>query len=660
MEEGKKITKKATKNTSEVSKTKKVSTKKVKATELDNDALLEQIMNKKNTKKSAKKSNNETKKVSSVEKKSSTEKSDSKKEEKLLVNKKSDSKELEIKNEIVPENIIDDKNKNEKKDVTVESNTEQVKSKKKKKKKKKNKNVNNVNEETKAELTAEVKDEELKEAKVQVDEFETTSEEIENVVEEDNSNAIVENEDTIITRELNFSADSFDIKNKKMLNELRDAIKEYDSLDEADKSDVVQENNLSTNNSIDDIVEEDKSKTALEDTFVDEVKVVTEKRSQKYLFGDVEEDYNTWQMSVIKDNIDGEEIKELNGEDKYEEDLLKYDNDDTQKKLLIFGCILLGIVLSFVLYFYFSNAMTIDGSNVNATKNAEKIKAEKEALLKIEYEECLNASVNESDDTEKIKEMKKDLSNFFSTNFNASVYYEDLTNGFSYGHNLDYEYYAASTIKMLDAIYLYEKAINGEIDLDTKLKYTRAFSYGGSAILNEVSFGTEISLRDLVKYAITVSDNSAHQMLVSYITKSELQKYGMSLGATKSFVGTDNFGAINPSDAAVYLKKLNELINNGGELGQELKSYFEQSDYNDFKMDDLGITSAYKYGYYNEYYHSIGIVYDEKPFILVVLTREGRNEYRAIVQEIRNKIYKLHKANYDNRVDVCKMKVYGN
>ena len=38
MEEEKKITKKATKNTSEVSKTKKVSTKKVKATELDNDA----------------------------------------------------------------------------------------------------------------------------------------------------------------------------------------------------------------------------------------------------------------------------------------------------------------------------------------------------------------------------------------------------------------------------------------------------------------------------------------------------------------------------------------------------------------------------------------------------------------------------------------------
>ena len=53
--------------------------------------------------------------------------------------------------------------------------------------------------------------------------------------------------------------------------------------------------------------------------------------------------------------------------------------------------------------------MTIDGSNVNATKNAEKIKAEKEALLKIEYEECLNASVNESDDTEKIKEMKKTM-----------------------------------------------------------------------------------------------------------------------------------------------------------------------------------------------------------------------------------------------------------
>ena len=55
---------------------------------------------------------------------------------------------------------------------------------------------------------------------------------------------------------------------------------------------------------------------------------------------------------------------------------------------------------------------------------------------------------------------------------------------------------------MLDAIYIYENALEGNIDLDTTKKYTKNFKVLYSAGLEKHKIGDMISLRDLVKYAI--------------------------------------------------------------------------------------------------------------------------------------------------------------
>jgi hypothetical protein len=181
---------------------------------------------------------------------------------------------------------------------------------------------------------------------------------------------------------------------------------------------------------------------------------------------------------------------------------------------------------------------------------------------------------------------------------------------------------------------------------------------GASLELSKHKIGDKISLRNLVKYAITVSDNTAHEMLVDYIGKNNLRDFGKSLGATTTLNSSDDFGNINNIDSMIYIEALNNLINESGQLGEELKAYFVESDQNYLQFESLGIKAAQKYGEYDVYYHSNGIVYDENPYFISILTLHGKNKFEKITRDINEKIYELHTLFYENRVNVCYKHVY--
>ena len=74
----------------------------------------------------------------------------------------------------------------------------------------------------------------------------------------------------------------------------------------------------------------------------------------------------------------------------------------------------------------------------------------------------------------------------------------------------------------------------------------------------------------------------------------------------------------------IYVKELYKLIKSNTELGNELKSYFIQSEVNYLKFDN--IEAATKYGHYSNYSHNQGIVnspqiqpYDFEAYRAIVL-----------------------------------------
>lgn len=532
------------KNTSKTTKTSKVqgnSVKKKEVSQLSSDELMEQILNKKKTKSSVKKTTTSTTKKRKVTKK--TELSSDELLEQILAKKKSkknSSKKTLNKNSDIKKETTT-KRKKVSNDISSDELYDLIKSKKKTTKKGK-------------------------------------------VVDKEKVKSKLLEEDLIITREITFTEDKLDLNDKELLDDLKKAIEEFDSLDDTAPVKYVEE------------------------TEVVEDKIIKHKKDRKF-------------------------------------------------NPLIVLCFIVGLIL--VILLIVNVISSVDKDKVINKPNSQKeveVVDNRPALL----EECLKRPISDIDKTDEIKFAETELTNYISNNYKASVYYEDLSLGFSYSYNVDEIYYAASTIKTLGALYIYTKAASGELDLDETVKYTSNFVLGSSKKMKTHKLGDKISLRTLVEYSITVSDNSAHQMLVSYIGRNNLKEFGKSLGAQYTLYGSDNFGSITVTDAIIYMKALNDFINNNGDLGKELQSYFISADQNGLALNDLGIKAAHKYGEYSPYYHDIGIVYDDKPYVVAILTAEKKGDYQGKIKEINKHIYDLHELYYSTRDQMCHIEVYGN
>lgn len=265
---------------------------------------------------------------------------------------------------------------------------------------------------------------------------------------------------------------------------------------------------------------------------------------------------------------------------------------------------------------------------------------------------CLQEKFNEKDLTEKIVAKINELNEYFKNKYNVSIGYKDLNLGFEFNYNEEKKYYAASTIKMLDALYIYTNASEGNINLNDKLLYESKFEKYNSAGLSKHEIGEKISIRDITKYAIIYSDNGAHEMLVNYIGKNNLKKFGENLGAKFTMYGQDNYGTMTVGDALIYTNKLYEFAKND-ELGEELLSYFLESDENYLKIDEKEIKAATKYGLYGENFHQNGIILHQNPYIISILTLHAKDDYKKIVKEINEKIFELHNLFYENRNEIC-------
>ena len=105
-------------------------------------------------------------------------------------------------------------------------------------------------------------------------------------------------------------------------------------------------------------------------------------------------------------------------------------------------------------------------------------------------------------------------------------------------------------------------------------------------------------------------------------------------------------------DYAVFMDQDDEI------LPYDLLGQIEYMQQNDLELPDLQIQAAHKYGQYSEFYHDIGIVYDEHPYVIAILTKEGNKDFESIVKDINNHIYKLHTMYNENRKKYCHGLVY--
>lgn len=199
-------------------------------------------------------------------------------------------------------------------------------------------------------------------------------------------------------------------------------------------------------------------------------------------------------------------------------------------------------------------------------------------------------------------------------NYNVSIGYVNLRTGYTYKYNEGTVYYGASLAKTVTAMYLTE-----------------------NNLLNENS-------RPRVKKAIEISDNNSYISLLEEYGKDNIRIYGQNLGANIFLNRGDAYGNTNINNQIAIWKHLYSLINNHPN-GQELKQYFINT-YSNKLLFPGSPTTMHKYGYYGIYYHEAGIVFSNNPYIVVILTKHGNNNFSGVVTDLSSKIYKLNTLNY--------------
>lgn len=229
---------------------------------------------------------------------------------------------------------------------------------------------------------------------------------------------------------------------------------------------------------------------------------------------------------------------------------------------------------------------------------------------------------------------------------NIGVYYKNLNTQEEILVAEDDCFMAASVIKLWVMGEAFHQIEQGILRKDTKiiLKETDKVPPGGvinyakqlkegclsddmfpeSGVLNFMHAGVELTIEDLYRLMIIISDNTATNILIDLLGMDKINAFISSLGMKKTRLNRILFddsskleNMISLKETGLFLEKIykGELISK--EVSEEMASILQNQQYN-YKIPFFlpHIPIAHKTGEDNGVTNDVGIVYSEAPFIL--------------------------------------------
>lgn len=258
-----------------------------------------------------------------------------------------------------------------------------------------------------------------------------------------------------------------------------------------------------------------------------------------------------------------------------------------------------------------------------------------------------NFIFNDSNFNKMLTNKVKKLNNLFIKETNkgnkVSYYYEDKNNIISY--NKDICFYAASSIKILVCLILFEKAEKNEVNLNDKILITNDDLKQGTGVIKNQNQDSYYSILELIKLTLVESDNTSYLKLVSIVGKENIKSYGLSLGAIHTMEGKDSFGIISCSDMIIYWKKIIEYINSSNKYSSLFKEYLSNPIYKIIKNNSISNnTFLRKYGSFDIAYHEAGYIDSNNPYFLIILTQLNQKKYKnKFINKTARKIQNINK-----------------
>lgn len=276
----------------------------------------------------------------------------------------------------------------------------------------------------------------------------------------------------------------------------------------------------------------------------------------------------------------------------------------------------------------------------------EKERIRKQRLQETIYQNCLKEPFV-SEETE--EEMLKIIEEYQDKKISFS--FKEIENEYELTLRDQEVYYGASIIKLLESVYLIEKAIEGKINLEEELVYEKRHISDYSSGMEKYEVGDKISLKELIYYSISVSDNTAHEIIYEYIGIENLKEYAKNMNINLTINENEHFGNLTAEYGIKILEKAYKII----KLDNEYSSLLLESMDNDYYNSLNFKTNAFlhKYGYTEPYYNDIGIYYAKYPYLISVFTMCADEDYKTIVSELSEKIYNIYQNNIKEKIKKC-------
>ena len=227
----------------------------------------------------------------------------------------------------------------------------------------------------------------------------------------------------------------------------------------------------------------------------------------------------------------------------------------------------------------------------------------------------------------------------------VSLFAKNLDTGETYGLNADDRVRTASTIKIAVMVEAFARVAEGKVRWTDELVLTKEKKISGSGILQELSDGLHLTLRDGVNLMMLVSDNTATNLVLDVLTTDAVNARMEALGFKQIKIlrkvgsGGDSMAGRDPNnkrfglgfstsrEMVLLMEKLErgEVINpaTSKEMIELMKR--EQARYAIGRsLADVPLAS--KYGALDRLRSAIGILYSKKGRIAMAITCDDMPE----------------------------------
>lgn len=227
----------------------------------------------------------------------------------------------------------------------------------------------------------------------------------------------------------------------------------------------------------------------------------------------------------------------------------------------------------------------------------------------------------------------------------VSLFAKNLDTGATYDLGGDYRVRTASTIKIAIMVEAFARVAEGKAKWTDEVVLTTAKKVSGSGVLQELSDGLKLTLRDAVTLMMIVSDNTATNLVLDVLTTGAVNARMDSLGLKETRVlrkvgggGTSRagedpalkpfgLGVTTPHEMVTLMEKLErgEVIN--AAASKEMLDLMKREQHRDgIGRAIAGIEMATKAGALDKLRSDVGIIYSKRGRIAMAITCDDMPE----------------------------------